>query len=288
MKVNFKFINSVTYTLLGAVILAATSCQPEEVESGNGLTDPNVDASFTIETVPGEPNRFMLNANREHVLKSMWNIGDGYYTGALTEEIFLPDAGDYTISHQVFGRGGSVTETSQELNVAVSDPEAGNLIKGGSFMTTEDQAEWTILQISNSGANWTFSEGSATITGSGYNQQGIYQAVEVEAGKEYTIDMKVLGSGSTNTWFEVYASPTAPVQNQDYSADGRRMGLSTWDGCANGPFEGKLSNVGCVGSGRTVSFDQSGTVYIVIKSGGENIGSTGISVTNIEFRGKPN
>ncbi|WP_167598711.1 hypothetical protein [Leeuwenhoekiella sp. ZYFB001] len=280
-------IKSPLYFLLGALVFFS-ACQPEEVTDGNGLSDSNVDASFTIESVSGEPNRFVLSANRENVLKFLWNTGDGFYEGAATEELFLPDAGTYSITHQAYGRGGIINETSQDVIVATSDPVAGNLIKGGSFQTQADHDEWTILQISDSGTYWTFNEGSANVVGSGYNQQGIYQAIEVEANKDYTVDMKVFGSGATNTWFEVYVSSTPPVQNQDYSAEGRRMGLSTWDGCANGPFEGKLSNVGCVGSGNTVNFSEDGTVYLVIKSGGENMGSTGISITNVEFRGSVN
>ncbi|MEH6657972.1 hypothetical protein [Leeuwenhoekiella marinoflava] len=276
------------FASLFVAFLGLTACQPDEVTDGNGLSDPNVDASFTIEAVSGEPNRFVLDANRDNVLKSLWNTGDGFYVGSFTEEIFLPDAGEYTITHQAYGRGGIINETSQDVTVATSDPVAGNLIKGGGFKNQADHDEWSILQISDSGTYWTFNEGSANVVGSGYNQQGLFQPIEVEANKEYTVDMKVFGSGATNTWFEVYVSQVQPVQNQDYTAEGRRMGLSTWDGCANGAFEGKLSNVGCVGSGNTVSFEQSGTVYLVIKSGGENLGSTGISVTNIEFRGSAN
>ena len=283
-------IKSKSIGLAGLMIavLGFTNCQPEEVAGGNGLSDPNVDASFTIEAVNDEPNRFVLEASNDNVLKSLWNTGDGFYKGAFTEEIFLPDAGTYTITHQAYGRGGVVNETSQEVNVATSDPVAGNLVKGGSFMTEADQNEWTILKISESGTYWTFNEGSANIVGGNNNQQGLYQPIEIEANKEYTVDMKVFGSGATETWFEVYVSATPPVQNQDYTAEGRRIGLSTWDGCANGPFEGKLSKIGCVGSGNVVSFDQSGTVYLVIKSGGENLGSTGISITNVEFRGSAN
>ena len=53
----------------------------------------------------------------------------------------------------------------------------------------------------------------------------------------------------------------------------------------SGAFEGKLSVVGCVGSGNKVTFDQSGTIYLLVKSGGESLGSTGISITNVEMRG---
>ena len=262
-----------------------TSCQPDEIGSGNGLADPEVNANFSVTPVEGEPNRFTLQATTENVISSMWNLGDGFYKGQMTEDLFLPDAGTYTIYHTAIGRGGETNTVSQEVVVSQSDPVAGNLVQGGKFENDEDKNQWTVLNISASGTIWSFNDGSATITGGGYNQQGIYQAIEVQANKEYTIDMKVWGTGAVNTWFEVYASVTAPVQGSDYSADGRRMGLSTWDGCANGPFEGKLSIVGCVGSGNKVTFEQSGTIYLLIKSGGESLGSTGISITNVEMRG---
>lgn len=266
-----------------------TSCQPEEFGTGNGLADMGLDASFNVSQTDENGNRYSLEASDdENIWYHKWDLGNGTsFRGERVENIFFPDAGTYTITHTTYGRGGSAISSAQEVVVVNSDPLAGNLVKGGKFENAEDHAQWTVLNISASGTSWTFNPGNATITGSGYNQQGIYQAIEVEANKEYSIDMIVSGGGSINTWFEVYASTTAPTQGNDYSADGRRMGLSTWDGCANGPFNGKLSTVGCVGSGNIVSFPQSGTIYLLIKSGGENIGATGITIDNVEFRGVP-
>ena len=288
----FKIIN-IKYFYFIMVLGSAgliTSCQPDEIGAGNGLADPDVDATFIVKPIDGKPNNFTLEAATDNVISSMWNVGDGFYKGNMTEELFLPDAGTYTISHTAVGRGGATNTTSQEVVVAQSDPVAGNLVKGGKFENDEDKSQWTVLNISDSGTFWTFNEGSATVIGGGNNQQGIYQAIEVEANKEYTIDMKVWGGGVTvNTWFEVYASTTQlQFKISDYSADGRRMGLSTWDGCGSDAFEGKLSVIGCVGSGNKVTFDQSGTIYLVVKSGGKSLGSTGISITNVEMRGSSN
>ena len=283
-----KTLNDIRFRyVLSALVMGGlmTACQPDEVTTGNGLSDAGVSADFTVVPVEGQPNRFLLQAETPNVLKSRWDVGDGFYSGSMNEEIFLPDAGTYMVSHIAVGRGGLTNMTSQEINVATSDPVAGNIIKGGTFATAEDQAQWTVLKISDSGTSWSFGENGATVTGGGYNQQAIYQPVQVEAGRKYTIDMKVSGSGSVNTWFEVYASPEAPVQGQDYTAGGRLMGLSTYDGCANDPFDAKLSKYGCVGSGNQITFDQSGIIYLLIKSGGESIGSTGITVTNVEMRG---
>ena len=75
-----------------------------------------------------------------------------------------------------------------------------------------------------------------------------------------------------------------PVAGQDYNDGGIRIGLSTWSGCGKSPFDGLLSSLSCSGSGNVVSFPTSGTVYYVIRSGGSSLGTTGIKVTNIDFR----
>lgn len=273
---------------------ALTSCQPDDFSGGNGLSDPNVDASFTIAPIAGSSNRYLLEAQPLGVLSSKWDIGAGVYTGDLNEIIFLPDAGVYTITHIAVGRGGTTSTTSQELVVTESDPAAGNLVQGGKFDTAEDIAQWTILPIGDPGAAWSFNDGKATINSDGgWHQQGIYQAIEVEKDREYTIDMSVSGGTFNNSWFEVYAGTTPPVPGPDYT-DNKVMGLSTWDGCATAPFSGQLSSVGCVKNSKTdtvtniVKFDVSGTIYLVIRSGGESYDVGGITVDNIEFRGNSN
>jgi hypothetical protein len=285
-----KIISKICVLLILSLnaISLLTSCQPED-SSSNGLSDSTLDASFTINPISGTINRYVLKAQTTaNVLGSRWNLGDGSvdYIGKLTDEIiFLPDAGTYTISHTAIGKGGTTSTASQTIVVANSDPISGNIVRGGKFQNASDHNLWTILNINGNAINWTFNIGSATISGGSWDQKGLYQAVEVVANKSYKIDMQVSGSGAQNTWFEVYVSPTPPVQNTDYTAGGRRMGLSTWDGCATSFFSGKLSTLGCIGSGNVVSFNESGTIYLLIKSGGENLGSSGISVTNIEMRG---
>lgn len=287
MKIIINKIVSAFFMIL--TCSALTSCQPDEETSGNGLSDPNVDATFTVLQTDEAGNKFQVEGQTANILRHQWELGDGSpaYFSEFTQDIFFPDAGTYTIKHTAFGRGGLSNTTMQEIVVATSDPVAGNLVKGGKFENAEDYAEWTVLNIGNPGTTWTFNPGTATISGGGWNQQAIYQAIQVEANKEYSIDMIVSGAGAVNTWFEVYASPTAPTPGTDYSADGRRIGLSTWDGCATSAFNGKLSIVGCVGSGNVVSFPQAGTIYLLIKCGGENIGTTGITIDNVEFRGVP-
>lgn len=289
MNLHIKLKNIARFFTLGLATVVLFSCQPEEWGDGNGLYDTDLDASFTITPVSDSNNTYLLSANGSYI-SSSWDLGTGagFYSGGGTEEIFLPDAGTYSISHKVVGKGGVSETTSQELEVEVSDPVAGNIVKGGLFEDADDHAEWTVLNISDSGAYWTFNEGSATIVASGWNQQAIYQAIDVVADKEYKIDMVVSGEGNDETWFEVMASTVEPIQGQDYAND-VVMGLNTWGGCGTGTISGLLSSVGCVGNSysdsisNSVTFDTSGTIYLVIKCGGNQ--TPGISISRVEMRG---
>lgn len=295
MNLNITLKRSVLLMLtlsLGTLV----SCQPDEVGSGNGngLTATNVDASFTVTPVEGEVNTYILTAQTKGVIVSKWNIGNGEYTGKFTEKISLPDAGTYTISHTAIGTGGAVGTATEEIVVATSDPLKGNLVQGGSFATAGDQAKWTVLNLSATGAAfWSFENNSATIhSPGGWAQEGIYQAIDVVKDKEYTINMLVSSlSGSDETWFEVYAGKSAPVAGVEYK-DNKVMGLSTWDGCAKAGFSGMLATVGCVKNDATgtvsnvVKFDTTGKIYLLIRSGGNTFTKDGITVSKIELRGK--
>lgn len=265
--------------------ILAIGCQPDEEGLGNGLTNADVTADFTITQLDQEPNRFLLSNEGSSVLRYFWSVGEGFYEGSATDTIFLPDAGEYTLSHRVIDRGGATSTNTQELNVPTSDPIAGNIVQGGRFEDEEAWQEWTILNISESGASWNFNDGFATLNASNFSQQGIFQEVTVEAGVPYTIDMRVFGSGTTDTWFEVYAAPSPPVQFSEYTDGGIRAGFSSFhEGCATSEFDGPLSDIDCLDTEDTVTFDQSGTIYLVIRSGGQNTGTTGVSVTSVEMR----
>ena len=259
-----------------AVILTIStisSCQPDELGTGNGLSDPNVDASFTVTPIEGVTNRYRLEAQTSNVLSSKWDTGDGVFSGKMIEEVFFPDAGTYTVTHIAIGKGGVTNSSSKEIVVAVS----GNLVKGGKFEDATAHSEWTIQPISDSGASWVLNDGSATIfSTSAWAQQGIYQSIEVEKDKEYAIDMKVSGGGGfIETWFEVYVGTTVPVDGVEYTS-------------------GRLTNLGCVKNSKTdaidntITFAESGTIYLYIRSGGNVYDPAGITITNVEMRGTGN
>ena len=283
MKINFK-------TLIMSCALAGTvlvSCVPDRVDGdGNGLVPPaNIDAGFTITQT--SPNHYLLKDNTTKYLNSYWNIGgEGFYKGGMEESIFLPDEGEYLIEHQAVGQGGVVaSSSSQTINVAVSDANAGNLVQGGKFADAADWAKWTINNT-GTGANWTFTSGKATLTATNSAGQGIYQAINVVAGKQYKIDMLASStSGCRDTWFEVYVGYDAPVQGQDYNGDGTKYRfISTWDGQGTSPFSGKISVVGGSNNDGIFTATQTGVVYLGIRGGGTDM-KDGISITNVEFRG---
>ncbi len=285
MKIDIKLNKVYPFLLLCATLGAFTGCQPEDAGDGNGLTSANIDASFTITPVTGKTNTYALKANEVGVISVKWDKGTGSATlGKAIDTIALPDAGVYSIKLTAVGKGGEQKTTAQDITVATSDPIAGNLVVGGK-METADAAKWTQFTI-GAGVSFAISNGKMTATGGSWGHAGIYQAIQVVAGKKYQVDMLVSGSGASDTWFEVYVSATQPSAGVDYTAGGNRLGLNTWNGCGNATFSGKLTAIGCSGTGKgLVEFTQSGTVYLVIKTGGNNLGTTGISMDNVEFRG---
>lgn len=283
MKTTF-----VKIAMLAGILSCTNGCIPEDIGNGNGITNKPLDASFTIVPIEGSPNKFILQANSTNYIMSKWDLGDGspVFIGKMEQEIELPDAGSYTIVHYAVGKGGESESEEQDLVVATSDPNKGNIVEGGKLDTADDIDKWTVLTISESGTTWEFAGGKATVSGGGWNQQAFYQAINVIKDKTYKIDMICSStSGVSNTWFEVYASPTAPVQNNDYSAGGKIRNINTWDGCGGSAFAGKISNIGCGTNPGTFTATATGVVYLVIKCGGEDL-KDGISVDNIEVRGQ--
>lgn len=294
MKINLIKKQGFLALFFMTAVLSFTSCQPDDSIVDNGLTAASVDASFTVTPVEGKVNTYKVVAQPKGVLKSLWDTGSGAYAGKMEEEISLPDAGTYTITHTAVGAGGATGTATQTVVVATSDPLKGNLVQGGSFATTADQAKWTVLNLSATGAAfWSYANNSATIhSPGGWAQEGIYQAIDVVKDKEYTIDMFVSSkSGSDETWFEVYAGKSVPQSGVEYK-DNKVMGLSTWDGCAKSGFSGMLSKVGCVKNDKTqsvsnvVKFAETGKIYLLIRSGGNTFTKDGITVSKIELRGK--
>lgn len=287
------FINKIVIGVFAGLL--AINCTPDRADGdGNGLAPGSLDASFSVTETSA--NHYKLISKEQTYLFSNWDLGDGagFYKGKMTENIFLPDAGTYLVKHQAIGQGGIVGgSATQTITVAKSDPLAGNLIQGGKFANATDWAKWT-MNFSNPNGNalWSFTDGKATFVASGWDRNVLYQAVEVVAGRTYKADAVVSStSGVADTWFEIYVGYTKPTPSNDYTGDGGDntwlRGINTWAGSGTAPFSGKISNVGSVNSNNTTgtfTATKTGTVYFAIRSGGNNLKS-GISITNVEFRG---
>jgi len=284
-----------------AVLLAAgifAGCTPDEVTNGNPLTEADLNASFTsVMAGTDEDGNVMYNfegANDANIQYHTWKVVNAVNGSAIfpnqgeskstvnTFAYTFGATGTYKVQHRVVGRvGGTNFISEQTFDIEIEEQETGdNIIASPNFETPSD---WTVLNIAATG-EWTFNTGSATIAGGANTHKAIYQAVEVEAGT-YNFDMNVAGPGSVNTWFEVYISPTAPTQNSDYSAGGKRLQLNTWAGCATSPFDGLLTVVGCGlndVSGPEITFDAPQTVYFLIKCGATGDGNVNsITVSNV-------
>jgi len=285
MKLNIK----TAYCLLFGIAVTAIymGCQPVSTGDGNGLISTNLTASFTVTPLTGKSNYYVLKANETGLLGLKWDLGDGggASVGAAIDTVFYPDAGTYTITLTAIGKGGTTATASQNVTIATSDPNSGNLIVGGKFGPGDD-AKW-IHFVVGSGNNMVINttKGVMTSNQSGFQAGGIAQQVTLTAGKKYMVDMIVSGSGMTNSWFEVWVDTKAPVNGQDYNTGIKPISLLTYSGCGINAFNGKLSVLNCSGSGDPFTVATTGLYYVVIKNGGDNTGLTGVSFTNVSVRG---
>lgn len=272
-----------TSLLLSAGIFFLAGCSPETVDEGYGITQPAVDAGFTVTKI--SENKYHLKRNHDNYLNSQWNVdGAGFANGKNEIDVFFPDAGTYIVQHNAVGIGGQVGGTaSHSFVVATPDPIAGNIVLGGKFENADDIAKWSIHTISPTKAQWVFANKAATIVASGGNQQAIYTKINVEAGKQYTIDLAASSTSALeDTWFEVYVLNSIPAAGQDVSGTVYRN-INTWDGCGKAAFGGKISSVGCGSKNAGIyTATATGSVYLVIKCGGKTV--NGLTIDNVEVR----
>jgi len=266
-----KYIKMLSY-LCTVVIITLSGCEKED----------SISAS-SIEFTPKATNLSVDFKNEStNVRYFTWNFGDNTTASKdINPSHFYENEGTYTVTLTTTGRDGEVKTLTKQ--VTVTAPE--NFVKGGK-MEAGDISKWTVLNIS-SGVNITFENGKAVAKGGSWGHAGIYQAIQVEANVKYQFSALVAGSGASDTWLELYFGSSQPVQSSDYSEGGNRIGLNTWGGCGTTPFNGNLATIGCAGSlvGKKgeITFNKTGTVYLLIKTGGGNLGNGGISIDNVSL-----
>lgn len=273
MKKPINLLPSLTIlVLLGLVACNRTEETP--------VPEPTAeDAAFSFSYDPDNPNKVMFTATSDvEAWYTHWAFGDNTAAEGMQAEKTYPLSGEYQVRFKVFTEGGTA-ESFQSVTIE-KDIAGPNLLQNGEL---EGEDFWTRLPISD-GMEVTFANGEATWQGGNWGHIGIYQAMEVEANQVYQIEMEIRGNALTDSWFEVYAGRAEPTPNEDYTDGGIRMGLNTWEGCGNEAFSGLLTTLACTGSDGTFAFPTAGTVYLVIRGGGVDYGSEGVTIDNISVR----
>jgi hypothetical protein len=272
IKLPFQF-------LISFFLLTLVACNGNQEEIPLPPTSDNANFSYSID--PDNPNKIIFSAQPNvETWYTHWSFGDNTSAEGLQAEKIFFLKGAYEVRFKIFTESGTA-ETTQIISIA-EDIIGPNLIENGEL---DNDSEWTILPISG-GAEVTFQNGTAIWTGGGWGHVGIYQLIEVEANTTYQIQMDVAGSGMSDCWFEVYVGKVMPMDGVDYTDGGIRLGLNTWDGCGSDPFEGPLIALSCSNGGGdgTFEFPNPESVYLVIRSGGADLGAEGVTVDNISIR----
>jgi hypothetical protein len=270
------------FILVFAVSCLLFSCSQEIYDTPAEVTSDMLDASFSVEGI--SDHTFTLTANsNEYVINHQWDLGDGdgFVTGENTVTLTSFFAGVYEVKHLVSGAGGVCSDTvTYSITIEEDAPLGDNLIVGGTFDTDAAIAQWSIGGCGG-GGTWTFADSKATLTATGWVGEGIYQAIDVEEGSYYKVDMTASStSGCIDTWFEVYCGYTVPGST-DYD-EGQLYAISTWDGEATSAFSGKIGEIGTATDDGVFYATATGTVYLVIRGGGNDM-QDGISITDVEF-----
>jgi PKD repeat protein len=271
-----KTIKFLSRFLMLGIILISTGCADDDKFTAYVPTSEDAAYTFTFDTE--NPNKVIFTANTEvETWYTHWDFGDNSSAEGMEASKIYLKKGDYDVRFKIFTVGGEA-EFIQTI-VIVEDFKGQNILLNGEFNGSD---HWTVLPISD-GVDVNFTGDKAVWTGGSWGQEGIYQPVHVEANVPYQIDMDIAGSGLSDSWYEVYIGVEVPEPGQDYADGGARLGLNTWNGCGAEPFEGLLTEISCVGEGGgLVTFNTTGTVYLVIRGGGADYG-TGLSLYNVSM-----
>lgn len=245
------------------------------------------------------PSKTVVLANTDYTLDSVATMA---YTNGLMQCNLLPKVkaasiGNYGGKYVALGlviKSSTKFDINPTMNKVVVYFNADSVLEAITPRTNliSDITKWVSLNISNSNdVTETVNTGAGSILfkggNGGYNQAAVYQGVKLFGKLQYNVNMMVQGSGATNVWFEVWITQKKPQDGQDIGTGFdptavKIMGLNTWDGCGGSPFNGWLATVGCGGKGNYTP-PTTGTYYITIKAGGNDLGTTGITASQFTF-----
>jgi hypothetical protein len=162
-----------------------------------------------------------------------------------------------------------------------------NLITNGTF---DDATGWTVVnQYGTDSTNGlvSFANGEVTIekvdpTDGGWIHMGFYTEVDLTAGW-YQFDMDMDFENINEIWGEMYIGANEPVQNEEYFGDQQVIkAYNAWD-CEQ-TYTGQAVASGCDDSFPGLfEITNDGTYYLLFRSGGNNFGTSGVTLDNLSL-----
>lgn len=160
----------------------------------------------------------------------------------------------------------------------ISSAFSQEIIMGGNM---ENETDWTVYYLAESyHSTYDFNYiqdlpaegegGCLRVISTHKNNILFWQKISLEAGKKYKMDGAVKTNYVESFWCEIFLSPIAPLEDEDYQPSGGLIwGLSTWKGCGSN-LDGLFSEVSCNGAGTYItpsSDTETIEIYVGIKTG---------------------
>lgn len=218
-----------------------------------------------------------------------WDFGDGVGTSTEVNPTYTyADGGNYTTTLTAINELGTKDHSK---DVKVINPTAENFIQNGGF---DDESIWVIIQHNtNNNGKITIADGVAVfdevvdVPEGSWGQEahvGMNQAVTVEGGT-YQLDLDITTSGINECWFEVWVGIDEPIADAEYNEDNNAtkvLSFNSWDCADNKVYSGPMAAASCQDTDGSITLE-SGTYYVVIRSGGFNFGEDGIIIDNVKM-----
>jgi hypothetical protein len=281
-SINSKIFSTIFPLFTGAALLF--SCTKQEANSSYEVYPPvdSLTATFTVTPVAGSDTKFVVtNTTKGACVGTYWNLdqGAGYAGGKVSDTVFFPLAGTYNITMQAADKRGRLY-TAPPVKVTTTSNDPRYLLKGGQ-MRPGDDAAWSHFDQGAPNGVWVLAGGNYTVTGNPKNS-GIYQAVQLVAGKKYNISITSAATSYNSTWGEVWIGKNQPANGSDYSASAPAAGNATTQ---TPTFVSWASSTTAFTSGtKTSTFTPTtaGTYYFTIKVG-TGSSFTSIAISNVSL-----